>query len=276
MIKRVCTRALPSLFALGIAACGSSESGTADAGGQGIPDASTVVFDAASVVDASLTDAASFDAAGLDADVTDLDAGPPVTGVVLNEVLLDQAGNDGDEFAELKGEPNTDYSNLSLLQIDGDNGDMLDPGLVLTVHAGCTTDANGYCEIEVNANQFQNGTQTLLLVTGAANFMGQDIDADDDGTIDNEPWDQLVDAVAIFDGVPAMDNTDRTYAGNSVLNKTLDNGQPTAFGGASRIPDGTDTDAAADWTSNTPNFDNSGIATGEARNTPGAVNTVEP
>ncbi|MCP4446123.1 MAG: hypothetical protein GY811_12370 [Myxococcales bacterium] len=106
--------------------------------------------------------------------------------------------------------------------------------------------------------------------------MAVDIDSDDDGVVDNGPWDQIVDAVAICDGVPASGSIDRTCVGAAVLNKTSDSCDPTVFGGASRIPDGTDTDIAADWTSNTPNFDNSGIASGEARNIPAAANSVEP
>ena len=260
------------------AACGGSDTGSSDAGGQQTPDASGVVVDAALGVDADVAsaDASVADAGAADASTIVADAGPQVTGVVLNEVLLDEAGSDTDEFAELKGEANTDYSGLSLVQIDGDNANGTNPGLILTVHAGCTTDALGYCEININANQFQNGTQSLLLVTGTATFLGVDVDANDDGTLDNEPWDQIVDAVAIADGVPAVDNVDRTYAGNAVLAKTFNGAEPASFGGASRIPDGTDTDEAADWTSNTPNFSNAGIVTGEARNTPAAVNSVEP
>ncbi|MCP4446122.1 MAG: hypothetical protein GY811_12365 [Myxococcales bacterium] len=119
---------------------------------------------AAAAVDAGLADAAASDASLSGAGV-----GPQVIGVVLNQILLDQAGGDTDEFVEFKGEANTDYSDISLLQVDGDNSDGTNAGLVLTVHAGCTTDASGYCEININANHFQNGTQSLLLVPDAGN-----------------------------------------------------------------------------------------------------------
>jgi hypothetical protein len=196
--------------------------------------------------------------------------------VVINEAVLDNAGNDNNEFAELKGLPNTDYTGLTLLEIDGDDdgGVSLNPGVVVSIHAGCVTDANGYCEIAVANNTFDNGSQTLLLVEGGTYVVGTtDIDASNDGVIDNEPWTTLLDGVAIVNA-----GTDFGYAGNVVLMKTVGGNQddPVTFGGASRIPDGTDTDAAADWTSNTPNFNNAGIASGEARNTPGVANTVEP
>jgi hypothetical protein len=186
-----------------------------------------------------------------------------------------ESGNDKDEFVELKGVANTDYSGLRLLQVDGDVGQNLTPGVVISTHAGCMTDANGYCAITVSNNSFQNGSQTMLLVAGGTFVDGvTDLDTNDDGNIDNVLWTTLHDGAAIVNN-----GTDFGYAGSTVLEKTLSGGgqsDPITFGGASRIPDGTDTNTAADWTSNTPNFDNSGILTGEARNTPGAANTIEP
>ena len=63
--------------------------------------------------------------------------------------------------------------------------------------------------------------------------------------------DVVVDAVAVNDGTAG----DRTY-GTPSLGVAYD-GQLFAPGGASRIPDGTDTDAAADWMRN--DFDLAGI-----------------
>ena len=72
------------------------------------------------------------------------------------------------------------------------------------------------------------------------------------------------DAVAFNDGEGApSDNI--THAGNAVLGAT--------FGGGSRIPDGADSDEATDWVRNS---DDDTPATGEAHNTPGAPNMVEP
>ena len=107
--------------------------------------------------------------------------------------------------------------------------------------------------------------------------MSDDIDTNDDGAIDNEPWTALIDAVAVFDNRPDMDNMDHTYAGAAVLTKVFGpSNEPVEFGGASRIPNGMDANDANDWVSNTPEIDNMDIAAGEARNTPGAVNSVEP
>lgn len=268
--------ALSAFFSLAlglVSACG-------DDGGSAQVDARSVI-DAAGQIDSAVgapdADPNAPDAApvGLpDANLSAPDAMPMVmSGVIINEMLLDEAGNDKDEFVELKGDPNTDYSGLTILQVDGDVGMNLNPGVVVTSHAGCTTDANGYCAITVNNNSFQNGSQTMLLVQGGTYVDGTtDLDTNDDGNIDNTPWTTLLDGAAIVNT-----GTDFGYAGNTVMLKTVSGGgnsQPLTFGGASRIPDGTDTNTAADWTSNTPNFDNTGIANGEAHNTPGAANTI--
>lgn len=253
--------------------CGSDGDGA-------VPDAQRGI-DASSGIDAAGIDAAGTDAAVADANPTQVDANTETDAaastVVINEIVLDQYGNDSDEFAELKGTPNTDYSNLLLLQIDGDDDgtNQTDPGKILSTHPGCTTDSLGYCSIEVASHTFQNGTQTLLLVSGTVGKV--DVDTNDDGVFDSEPWTAILDAVAIYDNRPSENNIDQTYSGNAVLTKVLNGAgdEPLVFGGGSRIPDGLDTNEASDWTSNAPRFDNTNIQTGEARNTPGAVNSVE-
>ena len=103
--------------------------------------------------------------------------------------------------------------------------------------------------------------------------LGADLDTNNDGTFDSTPWTSILDGVAVNDGGAG----DLTYAVPS-LGVAYD-GQPFAPGGASRIPDGTDTDTAADWVRN--DFDLAGIpgftgtpVLGEAYNTPGAANAV--
>jgi len=78
-------------------------------------------------------------------------------------------------------------------------------------------------------------------VKGNTATVGQDLDPNDDGVLDNEPWSEIVDSVAINDGGTG----DLTYT-TPVLGVAYD-GLPYAPGGASRIPDGFDTDAATDW-----------------------------
>ncbi len=87
------------------------------------------------------------------------------------------------------------------------------------------------------------------------------------------PWEAIVDSVAVNDGGAG----DVTY-GTPTLGVSYD-GLQYAPGGASRYPDGKDTDAASDWVRN--DFDLAGISgyagsivLGEAYNTPGAPNEI--
>ncbi|MCB0190037.1 MAG: ExeM/NucH family extracellular endonuclease, partial [Caldilineaceae bacterium] len=120
----------------------------------------------------------------------------------------------------------------------------------------------------------ENGTITLLLVTNFGGALGDDLDIDDNGSLDSMPWAAVVDAVAVNDGGAS----DLTY-GVPALGPNYDGVSPYAPGGASRFPDGFDTNAATDWVRN--DFDLSGIPSeagtivlGEAYNTPGASNAI--
>jgi multicomponent Na+:H+ antiporter subunit A len=114
-----------------------------------------------------------------------------------------------------------------------------------------TTDANGLYLVNLPANALENGSITLLLVKNFTGALSNDLDTDNNGVFDSTPWDAIVDAVAVNDGGAG----DVTY-GLPVLGVAYD-GLPFAPGGASRIPDGVDTDTAADWVRN--DFDLAGI-----------------
>ena len=43
-----------------------------------------------------------------------------ITDPVLNEFVADHTGTDTDEFVEVFGDPNTDYSALTIVEIEGD------------------------------------------------------------------------------------------------------------------------------------------------------------
>ena len=112
------------------------------------------------------------------------------------------------------------------------------------------------------------------MVTGFIGALGNDLDTDNDGVFDVMPWSEVADSVSVYDG----GTDDRAY-GTPVLGPNYDGVSSFAPGGASRIPDGLDTDAATDWVRN--DFDLAGIpgytgsiVEGEAYNTPGAPNAV--
>ena len=205
---------------------------------------------------------------GLGVHVATCAAGP--ADPVINEFSASTTGTDV-EYVEIFGDPSTDHSAYTLLEIEGDSGTAV--GTVDEVIPLGTTEANGLYLVNLAANALENGTISLLLVEGFAGALGDDLDTDNDGVLDITPWDAIVDSVAVNDGGAG----DITY-GSPTLGVAYD-GLPFAPGGASRIPDGVDTDAATDWVRN--DFDLAGIpgftgtpAVGEAYNTPGAPNVA--
>jgi hypothetical protein len=190
---------------------------------------------------------------------------------VLNEFVFNHTGTDTHEFVEVVGDPSTDYAAFTVIEIEGDGTGS---GTIDGVFAVGATNADGYWSTGALGNELENGTVTLLLVEGFAGAVDNDLDADDDGTLDATPWTRIVDSVAVSDGGA----TDVTYGG-----VTLDpgfDGDGFPVGGASRIPDATDTDAPGDWTRN--DFNGAGLPgfgdspePGTARNTPEAENSAE-
>ncbi len=198
------------------------------------------------------------------------DAVACVPTLVINEYSASTTGADV-EYIEVFGTPDHDFSNLTLLELEGDGASNM--GTVDDVIPVGTTDANGYLLINLAADTLENGTITLLLVDGFTGTLGQDLDTNNDGVFDVTPWTSIVDDVASNDGGAG----DITYS-TSTLTVSYD-GLPFAPGGASRIPNGVDTNTPADWVRN--DFDLAGIPTytgtpilGEAYNTPGAVNAA--
>lgn len=193
---------------------------------------------------------------------------------VINEFSASTAGTDV-EYVELLVEPGTDLADYRVLEVEGDfvaatPGSM---GVVDGVVSFGAPDDQGRSLAWLPANELENGTVSLLLVTGFSGALGDDLDADEDGAIDAAAGLTVVDAVAVNDGGAG----DLAYGG-TVLGVAYD-GASFAPGGASRIPDGTDTDATADWVRN--DFDLAGIpgrtgtlVSGEAANTPGVRNSL--
>lgn len=196
-------------------------------------------------------------------------AGPPVS-AVINEFVANHTGSDTNEFIEVYGLPGVSLSNLTILEIEGDGSGS---GVVDGVFPVGTTDAAGFWDTGFLSGMIENGTMTLILVENFTGTQGMDLDTDDDGVFDSTPWTAVVDDIGVTKGGAS----DHTY---SVV--TLDqfyDGSPYHPGGASRIPNGTDTDTAADWVRN--DFDGAGLpgfpgtpGVGEALNTPGAVNEL--
>lgn len=209
---------------------------------------------------------------GLGAHTADCGGEPPVPTVVINEFSASTTGDDV-EFVELLASPGTDLAGYRVLEIEGDASTTPAFGTVDEVVSFPAADASGRSLATLANGALENGTMSLLLVTGTIPALGSDIDANDDGVIDEGLGFEVVDAIAVHDGGAS----DRAYGG-TVLGVAYD-GLSFAPGGASRIPDGTDTDATADWVRN--DFDLAGIpgfagtlVPGEAANTPGTANSL--
>lgn len=230
----------------------------------GDPDASNA-FDPAVEWDGFAQDTAD----GLGIHTVNCAAEPPgPSAPAINEFSASTAGADV-EYVEIFGTPDTDYSAYAILEIEGDGTGS---GVVDEVLPLGTTDAAGFYLANLPANALENGTLSLLLVSNFTGALNDDLDANNDGVLDVTPWDAIVDAVAVNDGTAG----DLTY-GAPALGPNYDGVSSFAPGGASRIPDGMDTDTATDWMRN--DFDLAGIPgfagtpqVGEAYNTPGAPN----
>ncbi|MEL4308835.1 T9SS type A sorting domain-containing protein [Joostella sp. CR20] len=191
---------------------------------------------------------------------------------VINEFVFNHTGTDSNEFVEIFATPETDLSSYWLIEIEGDASSSV--GTIDGAFQLGTTNAEGFYTTEFFSNEFENGTVSLLLVEDFTGAVGDVVDTNADGVFDTTPWTAIVDAVAVVD----TETGDVAYA-EVVLNPSFD-GSTFTVGGASRIPNGMDTDTTSDWVRNSfngeglPNFPDATSEEGEALNTPNTTNEV--
>ena len=135
--------------------------------------------------------------------------------VVLNEIRTDQPGADNDEYFELAGPAGTDVSAYTLIVLgDGATGTGT---IEAVVPLSGTIPADGFMLIAEDADTFgeaadliadlgfENGDNvTFILVEGFSGANGDDLDTDDDGTLDSTPWTSIIDAVAIIEEIKTL------------------------------------------------------------------------
>jgi len=139
--------------------------------------------------------------------------------VMINEIRIDQPGGDDDEYFELAGTPGESLDGLTYIVIgDGTGGS----GVIenVTDLTGLMIPAGGYfLAAESTWSGFCGGTPDLvgtldfensdnvthMLVSDFTGAIGDDIDADDDGVIDNAPWSAVIDCLAIVESVGSGD-----------------------------------------------------------------------
>lgn len=196
---------------------------------------------------------------------------------VINEFVADHIGAETHEFIEVKVTvARAEDKTWTLLEIEGDGAGAGKIDGVWPITS--ILSAGEYWRTEFSDDPIGNGTITLMLVEGFSGSQGNDLDTNNDGVLDSMPWDIILDDVGVHDG----GSSDRNYSA-VVLAGGFD-GDSSRPGGASRIPDGVDTNAIADWMRN--DYDGAGLpdfqgspAFGEAFNTPGdagALNEAVP
>jgi methionine-rich copper-binding protein CopC len=229
------------------------------------------------------TNAAGSDTATVNITVTDTST------IYINEVLFNPPGTDApNEYIELRGTPNaTIPAGTYLVAIEGDGADnpgdvqtyinlsglsfgsngflvLLQQGNTYTTAAGTTVVTStttgfgglpgGIFVADGGATDIEDASVTFMLVqTGVAPTLTDDIDSNDDGTPDGSiygGW-NVRDSVGVLDGTSAAD---RAYGAINFSNNTGTNGTATGTvvlvgftaGYVGRIGDSTGS-AAADW-----------------------------
>jgi MYXO-CTERM domain-containing protein len=132
----------------------------------------------------------------------------------LNEIRIDQPGNDNDEYVEIRGIPGFSLAGTSLVVL-GDSAVNGDSGVVEAIvdlnSSAFFGSAMNYIiventytlpsafDLQASLNFENDDTVTFLLVKGFTGTNGQDLDTNDDGVLNTTPWTQLVDSVAVRD-----------------------------------------------------------------------------
>lgn len=111
--------------------------------------------------------------------------------LVINEAFVSHTGTDNYEFIELCGTPGMDLSDYSIITIEGDAGSALGRVDKRWDLVGYTMPMDGYFVLGVTAvpnvdlnigtsDQFENGTETILLIQNCTVAVGTDVDTNDD------------------------------------------------------------------------------------------------
>ncbi len=148
--------------------------------------------------------------------------------VFLNEIRLDQPGGDNDEFIEFYSDaPGSDsFAGLTLIVIgDGAGGSgVIENVTDLSAFAdpfaadayAVVAEASfsiGTADFEATLDFENSDNVTYALVEGFTGVIADDLDTDDDGTLDSTPWSSVVDAVGLHEvagGVPGTEGGQST------------------------------------------------------------------
>jgi hypothetical protein len=153
-------------------------------------------------------------------------------GLSINEIRIDQGGGDNSEYFELTGAPGESLDGLTLIVmgdvsssagvVPGDQSGRIesvtdlsgqtipDDGFFLAAEdtfgtggLGLTGSVDLSLSGDANDLNFENSDNlTFLLVSGFSGLLDEDIDTNDDGSLDATPWTGIVDEVALLENHP--------------------------------------------------------------------------
>lgn len=146
--------------------------------------------------------------------------------VAINEIRIDQGGTDNDEYFELVGAPGTSLDGLTyivigdatpeigiieaVISLDGlvipADGHFLAVEDTFTLDLACGDVPDLILSGAGNGINFENSDNvTHMLVAGFTGMDGDDLDANDDCTLDVLPWATIVDEVGLSENFPMED-----------------------------------------------------------------------
>ena len=205
---------------------------------------------------------------------------PASSAVLLNEIRIDDDSTDTDEYFELTGNPGESLTGLTLVVI-GDGTSTTASGVIervinldsftigasgyfLAANSALGTDVpfSGTIDLTLASNTFENSDNlTFLLVTGFTGAAADDLDTDDDGTLDSTPWTTVIDAVSFVETTDVPASGEFFYAG--------------ALGFSDVGPDGTFVPGHI-YRDSGSNEWAIGAFSGTTQDTPGLANVPEP
>lgn len=149
------------------------------------------------------------------------------TSVVISEIRIDQPSTDTDEYFELAGDAGASLDGLTYLVIgDGPGGSgVIENVTDLSGHtvgssgffvAAESTFSLGTADLTTDLNFENSDNVTHLLVAGFTGSNGDDLDTNDDGTLDVTPWSAELDRIALVEEPNPPSGTEFHYGPPSV------------------------------------------------------------
>jgi plastocyanin len=161
--------------------------------------------------------------------------------IQLQEIRIDQPDADDDEYFEIRGDQSMDLTGVWYLVIGDGSGDtdgviecaidlsaMAIPanGSLLVAEDDDTLGVQANYVLSGNALNFENSDNvTHVLVMNFYGFPGDDLDFDDDGVLDVEPWQDTIDGVNIIETTDGSGNW--TYLMDGGIGPTTDGYAPS-------------------------------------------------